>query len=86
MFPSVAGEDWATVATSATLPAATVTFTPPEDSGLETAVWDDLAGDGAREFVFAQPGLWTVTLTFADSTTQTAVINVQSAGFIVTVH
>ena len=76
------GDDWAGDLSK----AATITFTPPADSGLEATVWDDLAGDGAREFVFAQPGLWTVTLTFADSTTQTAVINVQSAGFIITVH
>ena len=79
------GDDWGAVATSATLPA-TITFTPPADSGLEATVWDNLAGDGAREFVFTEKGMWTVTLTFADGTTRTATITIVSAGFTLIIH
>ena len=74
------------VATSATLPAATVTFTPPEGSGLEATTWDDLpGGNGARAFTFNARGVWTVTLTFADNTTRTAQIDIQTAGFVLIV-
>ena len=80
------GDDWAAVATSATLPAATVTFTPPEGSGLEATTWDDLpGGNGARAFTFNARGVWTVTLTFADNTTRTAQIDIQTAGFMIIV-
>ena len=80
------GDDWAAVATSATLPAATVTFTPPEGSGLEATTWDDLpGGNGARAFTFNARGVWTVTLTFADNTTRTAQIDIQTAGFVLVV-
>ena len=80
------GDDWAAVATSATLPAATVTFTPPEGSGLEATTWDDLpGGNGARAFTFNARGVWTVTLTFADNTTRTALIDIQTAGFVLIV-
>ena len=65
--------------------AATITFTPPEGSGLEATVWNK-TGAGAQAFVFAQPGLWTVELAFADSTKRTAVINVLSAGFVMTIR
>ena len=80
------GDDWTAVATSATLPAATVTFTPPEGSGLEATTWDDLSGgNGARAFTFNARGVWTVTLTFANNTTRTAHINIQTAGFVLIV-
>ena len=78
------GDDWAAVATSATLPAATVTFTPPEGSGLEMTTWSK-TGNGAGAFTFNAKGVWTVTLTFADNTTRTAQIDIQTAGFMIIV-
>ena len=64
--------------------AATVTFTPPEGSGLEATTWDDLSGgNGARAFTFNAKGVWTVTLTFADNTTRTAHIDIKATGFMV---
>ena len=79
------GDDWAAVATSATLPASTITFTPPEGSGLEATAWNR-TGDGAETFVFGATGDWTVTLAFADGTTRTATIAIESAGFTLTVR
>ena len=79
------GDDWAVVATSATLPASTITFTPPEGSGLETTTWNK-TGDGAEAFTFGTTGDWTVTLAFADGTTRTATIAIESAGFTLTVR
>ena len=79
------GDDWAAVATSATLPASTITFTPPEGSGLETMTWNK-TGDGAGTFTFGAKGDWTVTLAFADGTTRTATIAIESAGFTLTVR
>ncbi len=74
------GDDWAGDLSK----AATVTFTPPEGSGLEATTWGDLSGgNGARAFTFDAAGIWTVTLTFADGTTRTAQINIQNAGFII---
>ena len=66
--------------------AATVTFTPPEGSGLEATTWDDLpGGNGARAFTFNARGVWTVELKFADNTTRTAHINIQASGLIIIV-
>ena len=76
------GDDWAGDISK----AATVTFTPPEGSGLEATTWDDLSGgNGARAFTFNARGVWTVTLTFADNTTRTAQIDIQTAGFVLVV-
>ena len=67
--------------------AATITFTPPEGSGLEATTWDDLSGgNGARTFTFNVKGVWTVALTFADNTTRTAQIDIQTAGFTLIVR
>ena len=64
--------------------AATVTIVPPSGSGLETTIWSDLAaGNGARSFAFNVAGRWTVTLTFADSTTRSAIIDVRNSGLII---
>ena len=77
------GDDWA----GDLYKAATVTFTPPESSGLEATTWDDLpGGNGARAFTFNARGVWTVTLTFADNTTRTAQIDIQTAGFMLIVR
>ena len=84
--PSVAysGNDWGAVATSATLPA-TITFTPPEGSGLEATTWDR-TGTGAETFTFNEKGIWMVTLAFAGGTTHTAQIDIQAAGFVFVVR
>lgn len=77
------GDDWAGDLSK----ASTITFTPPADSGLEATVWDDLpGGNGARAFTFNVKGVWTVTLTFADNTTRTAQIDIQTAGFVLIVR
>ena len=64
--------------------ASTITFTPPEGSGLEATTWNK-TGTGAQSFTFNAKGVWTVTLTFADNTTRTAHINIQTAGFVLIV-
>ena len=64
--------------------ASTITFTPPEGSGLETTTWNK-TGRGASAFTFNKKGTWTVTLTFADNTTRTAQINIQASGFMILV-
>ena len=77
------GDDWSGDLSK----AATITFTPPADSGLEATTWDDLpSGNGARVFTFNARGVWTVTLTFADNTTRTAQIDIQTAGFVLIVR
>ena len=43
-------------------------------------------GDGAGTFTFGAKGDWTVTLAFADGTTRTATIAIESAGFTLTVR
>ena len=75
------GDDWAGDLSK----AATIMFTPPEGAGLEATTWSK-AGNGAEAFTFAKAGMWTVLLTFADGTTQTAVIDVQTAGFTLIVR
>ncbi|MBR0068762.1 MAG: hypothetical protein IJQ00_14285 [Kiritimatiellae bacterium] len=75
------GDDWAGDLSK----AATITFTPPEGSGLETTTWSR-TGDGARAFTFNAKGDWTVTLAFADGTTKTATITIESAGFMLIVR
>ena len=66
--------------------AATVTFTPPEGSGLEATTWNR-TGKGAESFTFDAKGVWTVTLTFAGNTPspRTAQINIEQTGFMLIV-
>ena len=59
--------------------AATVTFTPPDGSGLAATTWNR-TGKGAEPFTFNAKGVWTVTLKFANNTTRTAHIDIQAAG------
>ncbi len=75
------GDDWAGDLSK----AATITFTPPEGAGLEATTWNK-TGKGAREFTFNAKGDWTVTLAFADGTTKTATITIESAGFMLIVR
>lgn len=74
------GDDWAGDLSK----AATVTFTPPEGSGLEVTTWSK-TGNGAGAFTFNAKGVWTVMLAFADNTTRTAQIDIQTAGFMIIV-
>ena len=74
------GDDWVGDISK----AATVTFTPPEGSGLEATTWNK-TGNGAGAFTFNARGVWTVALTFADNTTRTAQIDIQTAGFMLIV-
>ena len=75
------GDDWAGDLSK----AATITFTPPEGSGLEATTWNK-TGDGAESFMFNAKGTWTVTLKFADGTTKTATITIKSTGFTLVVR
>lgn len=75
------GDDWAGDLSK----AATITFTPPEGSGLETTTWNK-TGDGAEAFTFNAKGDWTVTLAFADGTTKTATVTIKSTGFTLVVR
>lgn len=74
------GDDWSGDLSK----AATITFTPPADSGLEATVWNK-TGDGATAFTFNARGVWTVALTFADGTARTSQIDIQTAGFMLIV-
>ena len=74
------GDDWKGDLTK----ASTITFTPPEGSGLEPTTWNK-TGRGASAFTFNKRGVWTVTLKFAVNTTRTAQINIQTAGFVLIV-
>ena len=75
------GDDWAGDLSK----AATITFTPPEGAGLEATTWNK-TGKGAEAFTFNAKGDWTVTLAFADGTTKTATITIESAGFMLIVR
>ena len=75
------GDDWKGDLTK----ASTITFTPPEGSGLEATTWNK-TGKGAEAFTFNAKGDWTVTLAFADGTTKTAMITIESAGFMLIVR
>ena len=75
------GDDWAGDLSK----ASTVTFTPPEGSGLEATTWNK-TGNGAEAFTFNAKGVWTVALAFADGTVRTAVIDVQTAGFVISLR
>ena len=74
------GDDWKSDLTK----ASTITFTPPEGSGLEPTTWNK-TGRGASAFTFNAKGVWTITLTFADNTTRTARIDIQASGFMIIV-
>ena len=75
------GDDWAGDFSK----AASLKFTPPEGSSLsETTV--PVVGTGAVSFAFNAKGVWTVTLTFEDSTVKVAHIDIQSAGLIIIVQ
>ena len=77
------GDDWAGDLSK----AATITFTPPEGSGLETTTWNKTnPGTGAQSFTFNAKGDWTVTLKFADDTTKAATITIKSTGFTLVVR
>ena len=65
--------------------AATLTFTPPDGGEPQTPTLDP-AGTGAMSFTFNKVGDWTVTLTFADGTTKTAIVTIVRTGFIVFVR
>ena len=68
------------------LKAATLTFTPPEGSGLDpTTLSKSNPGTGAQSFMFNKVGDWTVTLTFANGTTRTATITIEKTGFVIIV-
>jgi hypothetical protein len=75
------GDDWKGDLTK----ASTITFTPPEGSGLEPTTWNK-TGRSAEAFTFNAKGDWTVTLAFADGTTKTATISIESAGFMLIVR
>ena len=75
------GDDWAGDLSK----AAIITFTPPEGAGLEATTWNK-TGKGAEAFTFNAKGDWTVTLAFADGTTKTATITIESAGFMLIVR
>ena len=84
-MPPVAysGDDWAGDLSK----AATVTFTPPEGSGLEATTWNKAnPGTGAATFTFNAKGVWTVTLTFTGGSTRTANITIENAGFMLIVR
>ena len=74
------GDDWKGDLTK----ASTITFTPPEGSGLEPTTWNK-TGRGASAFTFNKRGVWTVELKFANNTTCTAQIDIQAAGFVLVV-
>ena len=77
------GDDW----TGDITKAATVTFTPPESSGVEATTWNKTnPGTGAQSFTFNAKGMWTVTLTFADNTTRTAYSDIQVSGMMLIVR
>ena len=77
------GDDWAGDLSK----AATITFTPPESSGVEATTWNKTnPGTGAQSFTFNAKGDWTVTLKFADDTTKAATITIKSTGFTLVVR
>ena len=76
------GDDWVGDLSK----AATLTFTPPEGSGLDpTTLSKSNPGTGAQSFMFNKVGDWTVTLTFANGTTRTATITIEKTGFVIIV-
>ena len=74
------GDDWKSDLTK----ASTITFTPPEGSGLEPTTWNK-SGRGASAFTFNKRGVWTVELKFANNTTRTAHIEIPVTGLTLVV-
>lgn len=64
--------------------AATLTFTPPDGGEAQTPTLDPL-GTGVKSFTFNKSGEWMVVLTFADGTTNTAIVKIKNAGFMLVV-
>lgn len=75
------GDDWA----GDVAKASTITFTPPADSSLEATTFNR-TGQGAVTFVFGKAGVWTVSLTYADGTVRTSLIDVQINGLTVVIR
>ena len=75
------GDDWKGDLTK----ASTITFTPPEGSGLESTTWNK-TGRGASAFTFNKKGVWTVELKFANNTTRTAHIEIPVTGLTLVVR
>ena len=74
------GDDWKGDLTK----ASTITFTPPDGSGLEPTTWNK-TGRGASAFTFNAKGVWTVELKFANNTTRTALIEIPVTGLTLVV-
>ena len=75
---SYSGDDWVRDMSK----ASTLTFVAPD--GVESTV--SLNGTGAAQFKFHTSGVWTVRLTMADGSMKTAILNIISGGFTVTLR
>lgn len=75
---SYSGDDWVRDMSK----ASTLTFVAPD--GVESTV--SLNGTGAAQFKFHTSGVWTVRLTMADGSMKTAILNIISDGFTVTLR
>ena len=75
---SYSGDDWVRGMSK----ASTLTFVAPD--GVESTV--SLNGTGAAQFKFHTSGVWTVRLTMADGSMKTAILNIISDGFTVTLR
>ena len=75
---SYSGDDWVRDMSK----ASTLTFVAPD--GVESTV--SLNGTGATQFKFHTSGVWTVRLTMADGSMKTAILNIISDGFTVTLR
>jgi len=76
------GDDWIGDLTK----ASSLTFTPPAGSAIEEWTLNMASGQGAQQVELNAAGDWTVTLTFADATTRTAIIGVQPLGIVITLQ
>ena len=75
---SYSGDDWVRDMSK----VSTLTFVAPD--GVESTV--SLNGTGAAQFKFHTSGVWTVRLTMADGSMKTAILNIISDGFTVTLR
>jgi hypothetical protein len=75
---SYSGDDWVRDMSK----ASPLTFVAPD--GVESTV--SLNGTGAAQFKFHTSGVWTVRLTMADGSMKTAILNIISDGFTVTLR
>lgn len=71
------GDNWV----GASDKVSTVTFTPPEGSGLSSTVLN-LRGTGVQTFRFGTAGVWTVRLVMANGKALEAMVTVR-AGFVI---